>query len=200
MFFKKNAKIFIEVSARHCHLSKTDFEKLFGLDAELKKIKQLSQPSDFACEQTVEMIVGSKQFAKVRVIGPFRKQTQIEVSATDVLGSGILPPVRLSGDLEASAPVTLIGPNGKVDLAEGLIIARRHLHCSTDEAKGLGLRHGQFISVEIKGQRALMFHCIEVRVKDDYRLSLQLDTDEGNAAGINKVGFGNLVIVKYKAT
>lgn len=199
MFFRKNIKIPVEVSARHCHLSKPDLEKLFGAGHELTKLKQLSQPADFACEETVDLQVGSKKFEKVRVVGPLREQTQIEISMTDAVGAGVIPPVRLSGDLKGSAGAILTGPAGIVELKEGLIVARRHIHCATDEAKKLDLRRGQLVSVEIKGQRALTFHCVEIRVKDDYKLCLHLDTDEGNSAGINKVGEGTLAMVKYKA-
>lgn len=198
MFFRKNFKVPVEVSARHCHLCQKDFEKLFGHGAQLQKLKQLSQPSDFACQQTVDIQVGNTKFDGVRVVGPLRTQTQVEISLTDAVGSGVVPPLRISGDLKDSSPVILAGPAGLVELKEGLIIARRHLHCATKEAKELGLKHGQLVSVQIGGQRALMFHCIEVRVKDDYKLCLHLDTDEGNAAGINRVGEGTLAQVKYK--
>ena len=99
MFNRKRIKILVEVSARHCHLSQQDLEKLFGTGHELTKIKQLSQPSDFACEETVTAYVGSKKFEKVRVIGPLRNQTQVEISLTDAIGSGVMPPIRLSGDI-----------------------------------------------------------------------------------------------------
>ncbi|MCX6720037.1 MAG: PduL/EutD family phosphate acyltransferase [Candidatus Staskawiczbacteria bacterium] len=155
MFNKKNITIPVEVSARHCHLSLQDLEKLFGAGYKLKKLKQLSQLSDFACEEAVTVQVGIKKFEKVRVVGPLREQTQVEISLTDAVGSGVLPTVKLSGDLKGSSPVVLEGPNGKAELAEGLI---------------------------------------EVRVKDDYKLCLHLDTDEGNSAGINKTGEGFILL------
>ena len=193
MLFKKNIKIPVEVSARHCHLAKQDLEKLFGQGAELKKINQLSQPSEFACEQTLDIQFGSKKIERVRVVGPVREKSQVEISATDAVGSGVNPPVKLSGDLQGSAPIVLIGPAGKVELNKGLIIAKRHLHCRADEAKKNGLKNGQLVSVEIQGERAITFHNVEVRVKDDYKLCLHLDTDEGNAAGINKIGEGFVI-------
>jgi len=198
MFFKKT-KVPVEVSARHCHLSKADLEKLFGQGYELKVKKQLYQPLDFAAEETITIKEGDKEIKDVRIVGPLRNQTQVEISKTDAIALEINPPVRLSGALKNSAGITLEGPKGSVELNEGLIVARRHLHCATKEAKQAGLRAGQLISVQIAGERALTFHCVEVRVREDYKLCLHLDTDEGNAAGINKTGEGTLVVTKFKA-
>jgi len=189
----KNIKVLVEVSARHCHLSKTDLEKLFGAGYELKKMKQLSQPSDFACEETVDILVGSKNFEKVRIVGPLRAQTQVEISLTDAVGSGLLPPVRLSGDLKGSVGVVLSSPSGKVELSEGLIIAKRHLHCATDEAKKYKFKNRDVVSVKIEGDRPVIFEKVFVRVRDDYKFCLHLDTDEGNAASINKIGEGQIL-------
>lgn len=183
----------LEVSARHCHLCKEDLEKLFGSGYELKKIKQLSQPSDFACEQTVDIQLGVKKIGKVRIVGPLREKTQVEISLTDAIGSGVNPQLRLSGDLNGSSPVVLIGPAGSIELPEGLIVAKRHLHCATEEARKMKLKTGDIVSVKVGGDRAVIFENIIVRVKDDYKLSLQLDTDEGNAAGIDKAGEGQII-------
>jgi putative phosphotransacetylase len=188
-----NIKIPVEVSARHCHLSQADLEKLFGQGAQLENIKQLSQPSDFACSQTVDVQLGSKRFEKVRVVGPLRDKTQVEISITDAVGSGVMPPIRLSGDLVGSAGAIVQGPAGQVEIAEGVIIAKRHLHCATDEAKKLKLKTGEIVTVEVAGQRPVVFEGVSVRVKDDYKLCLHLDTDEGNAVGINKTGEGVIV-------
>ena len=193
MFNKKNIKIPVEVSARHCHLSQQDLEKLFGAGHELEKIKQLSQPSDFACEETVNVSTGSKKFEKVRIVGPVRTQTQVEISLTDAIGSGVMPPIRLSGDLKGSSGVVLEGPAGKVELLEGLIIAKRHLHCATQEAKKLKLKTGDRVSVEIISERPLIFKEVAVRVKDNYSLGLHIDTDEGNAAYISKTAEGIII-------
>lgn len=196
--FRKKIIVPVEVSARHCHLSEEDLSKLFGSGYKLRLAKQLNQPTDFACKETITIEFGSKKIDKVRIVGPTRKQTQVEISFTDAISSGIIPPVRLSGDLKGSVAVILKGPSGSVKLKKGLIIARRHLHCGVDEAKKIDLRAGQIISIEIKGDRAITFHCVEVRVKDDYKLCLHLDADEGNAAGINKVGQGTVSIFKAK--
>jgi len=189
----KNIKIPVEVSARHCHLSKEDLEKLFGVGYELKKLRQLFEPSDFACQEQVSIQIGSKKIEKIRIIGPLRAQTQVEISLSDAIGSGLMPPIRLSGDLKGSLPVILEGPAGKVELKEGLIVAQRHLHCATDEAKKYKLKTGDIISVKIEGARSVVFENIIVRVKDNYKLCLHLDTDEGNAAGINRIGEGIII-------
>ena len=183
----------MEVSARHCHLSGEVLEKLFGQGHKLKKVKQLSQPHDFACQETVDIKVGSKKFENVRVVGPVRKQTQVEISLTDAIGSGSMPPVRLSGNLQGSAGVILQGPLGQVNLDEGLIIAQRHIHCATDEAKKYKLKAGDIVSVKIESERPVVFERVVIRVNDDYKFCLHLDTDEGNAAGINKTSEGQII-------
>lgn len=189
----KNIKVLVEVSGRHCHLSKEVLERLFGQGYELKKKNQLSQPHDFACQETVDVKVGSKKIENVRVVGPLREQTQIEIALTDAFGSGLTPPLRLSGNLEGSEAVILEGPSGKIELKEGLIVAQRHIHCATEEAKKYGLKTGDIVSVKIEGERPVVFEKVAVRIKDDYKLCLHLDTDEGNAAGINKTGEGQII-------
>lgn len=183
-------KVSVEVSARHCHLSKEVLEKLFGKGHELKKVKQLSQPSDFACEETIEVQIGSKRIENVRVVGPLREKTQVEISLTDAVGSGIIPPTRLSGNLENSSGAILIGRNAQMELAEGLIIAQRHLHCDIESAEKYKLKTGDVVSVKVGQERKIIFEEVVVRVKDNYKLCLHLDTDEGNAAGINKISEG----------
>lgn len=186
-------KIPVEVSARHCHLSKTDLEKIFGKGHELKKMRQLTLPSEFACEETVELKYGDKKFEKVRVVGPLRACSQIELSKTDAVSLGINAPLRLSGDIRGSCGITLVGPAGEINIKEGVIIAQRHIHCSLSEAKKNKLKDGQIVSVEMSGLRSVVFNNVAVRVKEGYKLCMHLDTDEGNAAGINKLGFGEIV-------
>ena len=183
----------VEVSARHAHLSQGDLEKLFGSGYKLKKARQLGQPSDFAAEETVGLKVNSHILENVRVVGPVREKTQVEISKTDAISMGVNPPIKLSGDLENSSPAAVIGPKGVVELAEGLIVAKRHIHCATDQAAKLGLKNGDIVSVEIKSERHVIFEDVPVRIRDDYKLCLHLDTDEGNAAGINKTGEGKIV-------
>ncbi len=183
-------KISVEVSARHIHLSQKDLEALFGLGYQLKKKNDLTQPSDFSAEETVGIKNNSKVIENIRIVGPVRENTQIEISKTDALKLGVNPPVRLSGDVKNSAGVILSGPNGEVELKNGLIIAERHIHCATSEAKKLKLKNGALVSVKIEDKRPITFHNVKVRVRDDYKLCLHIDTDEGNAAGIDKTGSG----------
>jgi len=183
-------KISVEVSARHIHLSQKDLETLFGLGYELKKKKELNQPSDFAAQEVINIKNGANIIENIRVVGPVRTNTQIEISKTDALKLGVNPPIRLSGDIEGSFAVTVVGPKGEVFLEKGLIIALRHIHCAINEAKKLKLKNGVKVSVKIEGERPTTFHDIKVRVRDDYKLCLHLDTDEGNASGIDRVGFG----------
>jgi len=185
-------KILVEVSAKHIHLSKEHLEILFGKDYNLKVLKQLSQPGEFAAEETVKIEINGKEFSGVRIVGPVRENTQIEISKTDAVFLGINPPVNLSGNMENSLPARIVGPQGAVDLKQGLIIAKRHIHCTTSEAVNLGLENNDSVSVKINGERGLVFENVIVRVKDDYKLSMHIDTDEGNAAGINKIGEGEI--------
>jgi len=187
---KKEIKVLVEVSARHIHLSKEDLEKLFGAGYELKKLKRLYEPPEFACQETIDIQLGSKKIEKVRIVGPLREQTQVEISLTDAVGSGVVPPIKLSGNLQGSASVILQGPVGKVELMEGLIVAQRHLHCGPKEAQKNGFKNGMVIAVKVLGERGIIFENVKVRIRDDDKICLHLDTDEGNAAGLNKTGEG----------
>jgi len=186
-------KIPVEVSARHIHISKKDLETLFGEGYQLRKLKQLGQPSDFATEELLDIEANNKKIAGVRVIGPEREETQVEISKTEAVFLGVNPPIKLSGDLENSLPIVLVGPKGSVELQKGLIVALRHIHCATAEAEELGLKDNDIVSVKIEGERGLIFDNVVVRVKDDYKLAMHIDTDEGNAAGINKIGEGTII-------
>jgi propanediol utilization protein len=186
-------KTLVEVSARHVHLSKKDFEKLFGKNAELASVKQLSQPKEFASDEKVIIINGSKKMENVRILGPFRKQSQAEIALTDAyhLNLSPLPKIKVSGDLANTTKVLVKGPKSSLKIP--CIIAQRHLHCSDKEAKKIGLKNNQRISVGIEGVREVTFNNIVVRISPDYRLSLHLDTDEGNAAGIMGKTFGRII-------
>lgn len=187
-------KILVEVSARHIHLSQEDCKKIFGQGYQLKKIKGLSQPDLFACQETVDIQVGENKLQNVRIVGPFRSQTQIEISRTDAYFLKAKVPLRLSGDLENSQGCTVIGPKGVLNLKEGLIIAKRHVHLSPQEAEKLNLKQGQGISVKIKGERGLVFNNLIVRIEPNYQTAMHLDTDEGNAAGTEGKGEGEIII------
>jgi putative phosphotransacetylase len=189
-------KIQVEVSARHIHLSQQDLEVLFGKDYNLKVLKQLSQPEEFSAEELVDIEINGKKFSKVRIVGPVREKTQIEISKTDAVFLGVNPPINLSGNLENSLPIRLTGPAGFLDKENGLIIAKRHIHCGEDEAKKLKLKNNDIVSVKIEGERGLVFDNVIVRIKDGYALSMHIDTDEGNSANINKVAQGIIVSLR----
>ncbi len=179
-------KVPIEVSARHLHLNKKTLEKLFGKGYNLHVKKKLSQPDEFAAEETVNVKTDKNKFENVRIVGQLRDYTQLEISRSDAFFLGIDPPLRVSGNIENTPGITLIGPKGKVELDKGVIVAKRHIHCTPKEAKQLGLEDNKEISVKINGKRALTFHNIIVRVNQNYSLSCHLDTDEGNAGAVYK--------------
>ena len=185
-------KIPIEVSARHMHISQKDLEKLFGEGYKLKKLRELYQPLDFASKEELIIKNGSEEL-EVRIIGPVRKNTQVEISLTDAFYLDIRPPVRKSGDIAFTPGITLINKKKKKSLKikRGVIIAQRHIHCNSEEAKQLKLK--KYVSVKVGGNRGLAFDKIKVRVSKDYKLSMHVDTDEANAAGINKKTKGHLI-------
>jgi len=187
-------KIKIEVSARHIHLSQEHLDQLFGKDYKLTKKQGLSQEGEFACEETLKVVGPKLEIDHVRIIGPVRPRTQIEVSKTDGFMLGNIPPLRISGDVVGSAPVKLVGPKGFVDLLEGMIIAMRHIHISEEQAEGLKLKDGQRVSISCFGDRGLLFNSVVVRVNPKFDFYLQLDTDEANAAGVENGDVGELII------
>ncbi|MFA6171546.1 MAG: phosphate propanoyltransferase [Patescibacteria group bacterium] len=178
-------RIPIEVSARHLHLSPKDLEKLFGRGYKLKKLHALSQKGEFAAREEVK-IAGKKTNLGVRIVGPARSKTQLEISASDAHRLGIYPAVRLSGDIENTPGFELIGPKGKAEVNRGMIIAKRHLHLNPADAKKLRLGHRHVIKVKTEGEREVIFDKVVVRVGKNFKLSLHIDTDEANAAGLWK--------------
>jgi len=186
-------KIPIEVSAKHIHLCKKDLELLFGKGYKLKKMKDLTQPCDFAAHETIIVQADHKKLTNVRIVGPVREKTQVEISVTDAISLGIMPPVRMSGDLKGALGVILIGPERRVHIQEGVIIPQRHIHLNEKEARQLKLKNGMLVSVKIEGERTLVFGNVKVRVRKDYKPCLHLDTDEGNAAGIARKGEGIII-------
>lgn len=175
-------KIPVGVSNRHIHVSEKDMETLFGSGSQLTKFKDLAQPGQYAAEEKVEMIGPKGSIGGVRVLGPTRGKTQIEISRTDSFKLGLNPPVRDSGDLAGSEPITLKGPQGSVELTEGVIIAHRHIHITPDLAEKHGLQDKQMVSVSCDGPRALTFGNVLVRVSDKFSLEFHVDVDEANAA------------------
>lgn len=175
----------IETSARHVHLSEEDLETLFGKGYELKFRKELSQPGQFATFDKVDVVGNKKTLYGVTVLGPARKQTQVEISMTDARSIGLNPPIRESGDLSGSEHCKLAGPCGEVELSEGVIIAMRHIHMLPSDAENFGVKDKQIVSVKINSpERATVFGDVLVRVTPTSALAMHIDTDEANAVGI----------------
>ena len=172
----------VEVSARHVHLSKEDVAVLFGEGKELTYVRDLSQPGQFVCEERVDIIGPKRSIANVVILGPERKESQVEVSMTDCFTLGAIGPVRESGDLEGSAPITLKGPAGELKLEKGLIVAKRHVHMTPADAEIFGVKDKQIVKVKVNGSRPLIFDDVVVRVSPKYALAMHIDTDESNAA------------------
>lgn len=189
------ATIPIAVSARHCHLTKETFEALFGKGASPTIDKPLVQPGQFACKERVNLIGPRNRIDGVRVLGPLRSVDQVEVARTDEFRLGVDAPVRDSGNVAGSAPITLEGPAGTVKLNEGLICARRHIHMHPDNAAQFGVADKDEVSVSILGgERSLIFGDVLVRVKDSYVLEMHIDTDEANAAELGRGASGGLSV------
>ena len=178
-----NSKILVETSARHVHLSREAMDVLFGKGSELTPKKDLSQPGQFACFERVDVVGPKKTIANVSVLGPIRPATQIEVSMTDARTLGVAAPVRESGDITGSAPCKLVGPKGEIELTEGVIVAKRHIHMTPDEAKDACVEDKQIVSVEIKSEgRTTIYGDVVVRVNPNFSAAMHIDTDEANAA------------------
>lgn len=173
----------IGLSNKHLHLQKEHIEILFGKDHELTPTKPLVQPGQFACEEKVD-IVGPKNTLKgIRVLGPARPETQVEVAMTDARTLGIKAPVRESGKLEGTPGCKIVGPCGEVEIDHGVIVALRHVHLSPAQAEEAGVKDKDIVSIKIEGERGLVFNNVLVRSGDAHEREVHLDTDEGNAAG-----------------
>ena len=176
----------IETSARHIHVSEADFKTLFGEDAVLTKKKDLSQPGQFSCFEKLDIIGSKRTLQNVTILGPYRAQTQVELSLTDARHIGIAAPIRESGDLAGSGACRLAGPYGEVELSEGVIAAKRHIHMSPSDAEEFCVNDKEVVSVRVNSpERALIFSDVVVRVSPNYSLAMHVDTDEANAAGLN---------------
>ena len=182
---KPEGDVPVGISNRHIHLTKEDVETLFGKGYELTKLKDLSQPGQYACKEQLTIVGPSMRAIEgVRVLGPERKRSQVEISRTDSFVLKVKPPVRESGDLDGSAPITIIGPKGVVTLKEGCIIANRHIHMSEEEGKAFGVTDNEYVDVELYGERKSLFYDVQIRVHKDFRLEMHIDTDDANAAGV----------------
>ena len=188
-------KFIVETSARHVHVTQEDLEVLFGKGYELTKKKDLSQPGQFASNEKVT-IVGPKKEMTASILGPVRSASQVEISLTDARTLGIAAPVRESGDIAGSGACKLVGPCGEVELKEGVIAAKRHIHATPEDAEKLGVQDKDVVSVKIDTDgRSLVFGDVVVRVSPKYALAMHIDTDESNAAACGREVYGE--IVKY---
>ena len=175
----------VGVSNRHLHLSQTDLDILFGTGYKLTPIKDLSQPGQFACKETVTICGPKGAIEKVRVLGPVRSKTQVEILTGDGFKLGVTAPARLSGDLAGSPGITIIGPKGSVQTKEGLIVAQRHIHMTPQDAVNYGVHDGQIVDIEIEGPRGGVYENVAVRANDASALECHVDTEEANAMNIN---------------
>ena len=183
-------KFIIETSARHVHVSKKDLEILFGEGYELTPVKDLSQPGQFACEERVTIVGSKKELSRVSILGPVRPDTQVELSATDCRSIGVGIAVRESGDISGTPGCKIVGPKGEVEINEGVIVAKRHIHMTTADAEKLGVADKEIVSVKAESDgRSLIFGDVVVRVSDSYALAMHIDTDESNAALGVKEGY-----------
>ncbi len=174
----------VGVSNRHIHLTREDLDTLFGKGYELTKMKDL-MGDDFAAKETVTIVGPSlRPIENVRILGPVRKKSQVEISRTDTFVLKVNAPVRASGDVAGSAGLTVIGPKGVLSLKEGCIIANRHIHMLPEEAKALGLTDGDYVDVEAQGERRTRFYDVQVRVSEKFRFEMHIDTDDANAVGL----------------
>ena len=177
----------IAVSNRHVHLCTKDAETLFGRGHSLSSMKDLSQPGQYACAEQITLAGPKGSIEKIRVLGPFRSQTQLEFSVTDAYRIGIEPVVRMSGNIEDTPGAKLIGPAGEVTLSGGVIVAKRHVHISNEQAKWFGVSDGEHINLRQEGERPIVFENVLIRCGDTHSLEMHIDTDEANA-GMIKTG------------
>ncbi len=182
-------KILVETSARHVHVTKEALETLFGAGYELTVKKMLSQPGQFASNERVTVVGPKKEMANVSILGPCRSANQVELSATDARSIGLDAPVRESGDIAGSAGCKLVGPAGEVEISEGVIVAKRHIHMTPADAQAAGVTDKDVVKVACGGEgRKLVFDDVVIRVRDDFATAMHIDTDESNAAGGPKEG------------
>ncbi len=184
----------VETSARHVHVTEETLEILFGKGYQLTKKKDLSQPGQFACEERVQVIGPKNSFPAVSILGPTRPADQVELSASDARSIGVAAPVRESGDIAGSGACKLVGPNGEVELKEGVIVAKRHIHMTPEDAENYGVKDKQVVSVKIDSpERSLVFGDVVVRVSPKFKLAMHIDTDESNAVMAGRDATGVIV-------
>lgn len=174
----------VGISNRHIHLSQADLDQLFGAGYQLTPMKELSQPGQFACKETVTICGSKGAIEKVRVLGPVRKETQIEIVAGDCFKLGVKAPAKLSGDLAGTPGITVVGPKGSVQTAQGLIVAQRHIHMAPADAQAYGVQDGQIVKIRVGGLRGGLYDNVAIRVTTSSKLECHLDTEEANAMGV----------------
>ena len=187
-------EILVETSARHVHVTQETLEVLFGKGAQLEVRAMLSQPGQFVSFSRLDIVGPKKTIANVSILGPFRKAGQVEVSATDARTLGVPAVIRESGDLAGTPGIKLVGPAGELELAEGCIVAKRHIHMTPADAAEFGVENGQIVKLEVNTNgRSLIFGDVVVRVRDDFALAMHIDTDESNAAGCAGTVYGRII-------
>lgn len=187
-------KFIVETSARHVHVSQQDLETLFGAGYQLTVKKMLSQPGQYACAERVDVVGPKKTLTGVSILGPVRKETQVELSLTDARSIGVAAPIRESGDTAGSGACKLVGPCGEVELAQGVIAAKRHIHMTPADAEVFGVQDKEIVNVKIDNEgRALVFGDVVVRVNENFALAMHIDTDESNAAACGREVYGTIV-------
>ena len=177
----------VGVSNRHLHLSQADLDTLFGVGYQLTPIKDLSQPGQFACKETVTICGPKGAIEKVRVLGPVRSKTQVEILTGDGYKLGVTAPARLSGDLAGTPGITIVGPKGSVQTSEGLIVAQRHIHMTPQDAANYGVHDGQIVDIIVEGPRGGTYANVAIRANDASALECHVDTEEANAMSINSL-------------
>lgn len=180
--FEVLGQVPVGVSNRHVHVSQEALAILFGPGYELTKMRDLSQPGQFAAEETVTVVGPKRSIERVRILGPARSLTQVEISRSDGFTLGVHPPVRLSGDVKGTPGIKIVGPKGELDIEEGLIVAARHIHMTPADAERFGVKDGELVSVRAETSRPVIFQDVVIRVRDDFALDFHIDIDEGNAA------------------
>ena len=189
-------KFIVETSARHVHLTAEAFATLFGEGKELTVKKMLSQPGQFASEERVTIVGPKKSLPNVSILGPFRKANQVELSATDARSIGIVAPIRESGDVAGSGACKIVGPEGEIEISEGVIVAKRHIHLTPSDAEEMGVKDKDVVWVRLDtdGRKAILGDVV-CRVSDSYALAMHIDTDESNAVSAPRELYGEIVTV-----
>ena len=187
----------VETSARHVHVSQADLETLFGAGYQLTPKKDLSQPGQYACAERVDVVGPKKTLTGVSILGPVRKETQVEISLTDARSIGVAAPIRESGDTANSGACKLVGPCGEVELAQGVIAAKRHIHMTPADAAEMDVKDKDIVCVKVETEgRTTIFGDVVVRVNENFALAMHIDTDESNAAACGRNQMGEIVMKK----